>query len=350
MNYEIARTIILSIGWPMLIMGSIFVMHRAYQFYTKTGKTPIGKLIPLFALASIITAYALGFVATAFMYLDVIHGVLYVTPIFFIWFIIMVATILVSLRLNKEAYVYNRAVTLFNKSKDNFIAIVAHQLRTPLSGIKWTLDLLTQEKDLSEVAKKKIEQMNNENDKMIRIISDLLSITQLENNKITVRSEKIDIAHLLSDIITTLTPHAEKNNQSISYTKKDTQMNAYTVEVDTLLVGEAIKNIISNAINHGAHNNDIHIELFEDSTDNGKHNEKYICISVHNFGEKIPEARLKNMFEKFSRNNDDHEELVQEIGGLGLFIARSFMRLVKGDISVTSSEEHGTLFTIRLHK
>lgn len=342
MNYEIARTLILGIGWPMLIMGSIFVMHRAYQFYTKTGKTPIGKLVPLFALASIITAYALGFVATVFMYLDVIHGVLYVTPIFFIWFMIMVATILVSLRLNKEAYIYNRAMTLFNKSKDNFIAIVAHQLRTPLSGIKWTLDLLTQEKDLPDTAKKKIEQMNNANDKMIRIISDLLSIAQLENNKVAVRSEKIDIAHLLSDSITTLTPNAEKNNQSISYTKKDTTASAYTVEVDKLLVGEAIKNIISNAINHGAHGNDIHIELFEENKD--------ICISVHNFGEKIPEARLKNMFEKFSRNNDDHEELVQEIGGLGLFIARSFMRLVKGDISVTSSEEHGTLFTIRLHK
>ncbi len=345
MNYEIARTLILGIGWPMLIMGSIFVMHRAYQFYTKTGKTPIGKLVPLFALTSIITAYALGFVATTFMYIDIMRGVLYVTPIFGIWFIIMIAMILVSLRLNKEAYTYNRAMTLFNKSKDNFIAIVAHQLRTPLSGIKWTLDLLMQEKNLSGAVEKKVQQINTANDTMIRIISDLLSITQLENNKITVHSEKTDIANVLSDTIATLTPHAEKNNQSISYTKKDTYTNAsnaYTVEADKMLVGEAIKNIISNAINHGAHDSDIHIELFEEKKD--------ICISVHNFGETIPEARLKNMFEKFSRNNDDHEELVQEIGGLGLFIARSFVRLVRGDITVTSSEQHGTLFTIRLHR
>ena len=164
----------------------------------------------------------------------------------------------------------------------------------------------------------------------------------MDNNKVTIHSEKVNIVHLLTDIISTLTPNAEKNNQHLSYTKIDEDTQSYAVEVDKILVGEALKNIISNAINHGAHNNDIHIELFREN--------KYICISVHNFGEKIPEARLKNMFEKFSRNNDDHEELVQEIGGLGLFIARSFMRLVKGDITVTSNEEHGTLFTIRLHK
>ena len=90
LNYEIIMSLILYIGWPILIIGSINIAYQAWVFYTKMGSTPIAKLVSVFAISTIVTMYSLGLVSTMFMMTNTADGVLYVLPVFSIWFIFMI--------------------------------------------------------------------------------------------------------------------------------------------------------------------------------------------------------------------------------------------------------------------
>ncbi len=103
MTFEMIRSVILLIGWPFLIAGSVIIVIKAYHFYQKTNKLALGRLIMAETFGVLVSMYSLGLVSTAFMFHDVEEGVRIVLPIFLVWFVVMVAIYLISERWRDEA-------------------------------------------------------------------------------------------------------------------------------------------------------------------------------------------------------------------------------------------------------
>lgn len=101
MDMELIRNLILMVGWPVLVVGSIWLIILNQKFYRDTGKSVFGKLVFIMVCGWLISMYSLGFTASAFMLTD-INGVRFVLPIFMVWSLTMVLIIWTTLRLGKE--------------------------------------------------------------------------------------------------------------------------------------------------------------------------------------------------------------------------------------------------------
>ena len=105
---EVLRSVILFFGWPVLIAGSIFLYIQTYRFYTDVQKNVWGKLVLAMVAGWLITMYSLGIVSTAFMLVNVQEGVMFVLPIFGLWFLTMIMVVRTVLIWNKEAVNLNK--------------------------------------------------------------------------------------------------------------------------------------------------------------------------------------------------------------------------------------------------
>ncbi len=88
-NLEIVRTLILSIGWPVLIIGSVYLFTKGSrsQVYTMVKDSLVGKIVKVLALTMLVGMYGLGIVTTAYLFDNVVHGVAVGLPVFVVWFI-----------------------------------------------------------------------------------------------------------------------------------------------------------------------------------------------------------------------------------------------------------------------
>ena len=107
MTLETIRNLILLTGWPSLIIGSIFLLYKALQFYQDVNRVVFGKLVVIMTAGWLFTMYSLGIVATVAMYLDVATGVYVVLPIFIAWATSMVIVTVINLSWSKEAVTIN---------------------------------------------------------------------------------------------------------------------------------------------------------------------------------------------------------------------------------------------------
>ncbi|PIV51576.1 hypothetical protein COX67_01570 [Candidatus Falkowbacteria bacterium CG_4_10_14_0_2_um_filter_36_22] len=112
---EILRNIILIIGWPILILGSILFIYQSYNFYKKTQKLALGKLVVLETFGHLLSMYLLGFLSTYIMFINLGKGVIIVLPIFLVWIVVMVIVYQVSKKWEEEAAKIN---ILFYKIKE----------------------------------------------------------------------------------------------------------------------------------------------------------------------------------------------------------------------------------------
>ncbi len=341
MNYELARNLILGIGWPLLMVGGIYIIFKALLFYKRMGRTPISKLVPIFAYTTVITMFSLGYVSTTFMWSDAKRGVIFVLPIFTIWAVSMAIILYFAAKFDKKARHYNDMLIEFSKSKDDFVAIASHQLRTPLTGMKWTIDLLSSDQNLPESLKLKVSTIKDSNQKLLALIANLLSVVKIESGKIEPQKENLNIKAVINDSIKILQNNITYNNINLKFEIGD-ESKEYIIRCDKMLLGESVKNLLNNAISHAGKDGEVKIVLDDDRHD--------IIISVENNGPIIDPDRQRSIFDKFSRERVDNHEVIQDIGGLGLYITKKFINLAGGQVSVRSNKENGTAFIIRLKK
>ena len=341
MDYNLARDFILGIGWPVLIIGSVYIVFSALLFYKKMGRTPISKLVPIFASTTVITMFSLGYVATAFMWSDAKRGVILTMPIFIIWLVSMSVILYFAAKFDKKAIHYNDMLIEFSKTKDDFVAIASHQLRTPLTGMKWTIDLILADQNLHESLRPKVTLIKDSNQKLLALIANLLSVIKIESGKIKPRKESINVRSVIDDNVKMLQTNINYYHIKFEFKIKDMDKE-YIVDCDKMLLSESVKNLLSNAVSHAGQDGEVKVCLSDDNHD--------IIISVENNGPTIDENRQKSIFDKFSRERVDSHEVIQDIGGLGLYITKKFVNLAGGKVSVRSNKKEGTAFIIRLKK
>lgn len=222
------------------------------------------------------------------------------------------------------------------RTKNELITNVAHDLRTPLTSIIGYLELLSGKVTLpEEMQHKYIDIAYTKAKRLEKLIEDLFGFTKLNYGKISMKVAKLDIVKLLSQLLEEFYPSfADKN---LSY-ELQSNVPAQIIMADGNLLARLFDNLINNAIKYGADGKRILVKIHGE--------EETVTVSVINYGYVIPKDELSLIFDKFYRV--EHSRSVNTGGtGLGLAIAKNIVDMHGGTINVTSDTD-GTVFTICL--
>lgn len=226
------------------------------------------------------------------------------------------------------------------QAKNDFLSMVSHQLRTPLSATKWILESLTTGKNFTYKQKSEMTDLVISNERLINLVNKLLNVTRIESGKLVVNKKLVDLKKLIGDIVFSLTALANKKNKKIKIFFSGKTENVFC---DPVLLGEAVENLLKNAIDYsGEENKEISISVRERTND--------YLISVHNNGIIDPDTFDKiKKFDKFARGSESLN--IEPLGsGLGLFITKKIIEANGGKIWFESNSKSRTTFYLTLNK
>ncbi len=222
------------------------------------------------------------------------------------------------------------------RTKNELITNIAHDLRTPLTSIIGYLELLSGETKLDpEVQKKYIGIAYVKTKRLEKLIEDLFGFTKLNYGKISMHVAKVDVVKLLSQLLEEFYPSFVDKN--LSY-ELQSNVPAQMISADGNLLARLSDNLINNAIKYGADGKRILVKVHG--------SEELVTIQVINYGYVIPEEELPLIFNKFYRVEQSRSTNTGGTG-LGLAIAKNIVDMHGGIIHVTS-DLSGTVFTVKL--
>lgn len=230
-----------------------------------------------------------------------------------------------------------------NRMKTEFVGIVSHQLRTPLSGLKWSLELL-RSKRLGEVNDKQMEYLDvikDSNDRMIKLVNELLSVNRIDQQRLEMRPKSFNIEDLIEKEVRQLIPIADEHNVQLQYKKPE---NLPQVYADQDKVQMVVQNLIDNAIKYSKKEGGL-VKI--DVGIINKRNNKLVKVIVRDDGVGIPDMFKSQIFGKFFRGDNLIKQRVEGTG-LGLFIAKGIINLSGGEIDFHSEENQGSAFWFTL--
>jgi signal transduction histidine kinase len=225
--------------------------------------------------------------------------------------------------------------------KTEFVSISAHQLRTPLSAVKWTLRMILDE-DLGEISKEQrefLEKTYLSNERMIHLINDLLNITRIEEGRFLYNVKSQDIIEIAEGIISPVKEVAQRKGLRFEFQKSKTEIPK--LELDPEKISLVFQNLLDNAVHYTKTGGLVKISI------DCLKNKKEILISVKDTGIGISKAQQKRVFTRFFRGTNAIKTETQGTG-LGLFIAKNIVEAHGGRIWFESKENKGTTFYFTL--
>lgn len=222
------------------------------------------------------------------------------------------------------------------RTKNELITNIAHDLRTPLTSIIGYLELLAGDTLVQpELQRKYIEIAYTKTKRLEKLIEDLFGFTKMTYGKMAMHVGSVDLIKLLSQLLEEFYPSfADKN---LSY-ELQSNVPAKVITADGNLLARLFDNLIGNAIKYGADGKRILVKV--------QAGEQVVTISVINYGYVIPEDELPMIFEKFYRVEQSRSTNTGGTG-LGLAISKSIVEMHGGSITA-SSDLTGTVFTVKL--
>lgn len=223
-----------------------------------------------------------------------------------------------------------------NRSKDEFISIASHQLRTPATGVKQYIGMLLEGfvGELQSEQKKMLEKAYQSNERQLQIVSDLLKVARVDAGKIMLKKSEVMLSELIQDIIREQASTYESRSQSLIYEPLIPDMY---ISVDRDSFRMVLENIVDNASKYSEEGKSVSIEV--------SHDEKQFEIKVVDHGVGIAEDDKERLFKKFSRINNS---LSTKVGGtgLGLYWAHKIIDLHDGEIIYRPTQDGGSTFII----
>lgn len=223
-----------------------------------------------------------------------------------------------------------------DKMKSEFISVTSHQLRTPLSSMKWFMEMLLGG-DLGEVPVKQKEVLTdiyNSNERVITLVNDLLDVSRIESGKVVLEPTPTNLVDFFKSMLPEVEQNFKKRNQVFDFIKPD---NLPRISVDPRLIWQTVQNLLTNASKYTPEGGKITLELTLE--------EKVIMLKVQDNGYGIPEFQKHRIFEKFFRADNISK---MEGTGLGLYIAREIAEASGGKLWFESAEGKGTTFFFTL--
>jgi two-component system, sensor histidine kinase and response regulator len=226
-----------------------------------------------------------------------------------------------------------------NRSKDEFIALASHQLRTPATAVKQYVGMLMDgyAGDLTKDQMRLLKTAYQSNERQLLVVNDILKIAQLDLEKVVLKPRRRNIGRLIETVLKDVYPAAVERSQQVDYVQPDDPVRA---SVDGDFFRMAIGNIIDNASKYTPEGGAITITLEGQPAGSA-------TIEVHDEGVGIAIDDMEKLFKKFSRIQNP---LSVKVGGtgLGLYWANEIIELHGGTIQVSSKLGRGTTFLITL--
>lgn len=228
---------------------------------------------------------------------------------------------------------------LIEQMKTEFVSLAAHQLRTPLSAIKWTLRMLL-DGDLGEITEEQrdfIEKTYKSNERMITLINNLLNITRIEEGRYLYKPTLTNIENVIQSVVDFYKEEIKRKNIKFEFQKPEEKVTQVLIDVEKIRL--AIQNLLDNALKYTLPGGKVTISLKEDKDE--------IEIFVKDSGVGIPKDQQEKVFTKFFRGANIMR-METEGSGLGLFIAKNIIEAHGGKIWFRSEEGKGTTFYFTL--
>lgn len=224
-----------------------------------------------------------------------------------------------------------------DQMKDSFLSVAAHQLRTPLGGMRWNMELLL-DGDLGKLPKKaheSIQQIYDNSKRMIVLVNDLLNVARIDQNRGHEEKITIDIGQILSDVVKAM--YGEGIRHEVKITLRRTKASVPKILASPKHFYEAFQNLISNSIKYNRVGGTVVVTLTESDAST--------VVTVADTGIGIPESAQSKIFSKFFRApNAVLKET--EGSGLGLSVVKSYLEEAGASIRFESQENVGTTFFI----
>ncbi len=223
----------------------------------------------------------------------------------------------------------------FDRKKSDFISIAAHQLRTPLSGIKWALRMLLNGEigPVNDVQKTFLTKVDENNIRMINIVNDLLIADRLQFSKSNYKVEDVNISNLIHNVILEMTHRASKHNISIEYKNKSKDLPPAYIDIKSIRV--VLQNLLENSVVYTLDGGKVEIDVKKEGN--------YLTVSIADNGIGIPEGQQKDVYKKFFRARNAVRQETDGTG-LGLYIVKTIVEMNGGIIYFESHEGKGTTF------
>jgi signal transduction histidine kinase len=233
----------------------------------------------------------------------------------------------------------NEKLTQLDQMKSEIISIVAHQLRTPLSAIKWTLKILIDE-DVGKInpeQRELLEKGFESNERMIGLVNDVLAVDRLESGKLKYEFVPVQFEEIVQDMIHNLLPLATQNNIRVEFSSPEQLLPKIKIDPDKM--HDVLQNLIDNAIKYTKSGGVVAVGVAMDGN--------LLHFWVKDNGIGIPEEEKEKIFSRFFRAGNAVRTKTDG-SGLGLFIAQSVVKRHGGEVWFESVVDVGTTFHVTL--
>lgn len=229
-----------------------------------------------------------------------------------------------------------RRMKIVDDSRQEFVANVSHELKTPITSVKVLADSLLDQQDVpAELYREFLVDITQEIEREDKIINDLLALVKMDKAAAQLNISVVNINDLAEIILKRLRPIARKNDIELLLVSA----REVLAEVDEVKMSLILTNLVENAIKYNKENGKVTVTLDADH--------QFFTVEVADTGIGIPEESLVKIYERFYRVDKSHS---REIGGtgLGLAITRSAIRLHRGSIRAESKLGEGTRFLVKM--
>jgi signal transduction histidine kinase len=240
---------------------------------------------------------------------------------------------------NRKSWEYiqkNKILSEVERLKTNFISMMSHDLKTPLARIQGMLDIILRENQpLNTAQSEAIESIRHSADDLLKFVNTILNYAQLESDGVQIHLQARDINELLKEVV--------KKNEFLARLKKVSitveQEPLFSIYIDPELIKQVLSNLVENAIKYSPEGGKVLVTTEEQ--------DGQVVIQVADQGMGIPSDELESIFMKFYRSKNAKVSPIKG-SGLGLYLAKYFVELHDGRISVESQVGQGSTFMVEL--
>ena len=231
----------------------------------------------------------------------------------------------------------NEQLKELDLSKSRFFANISHELRTPLTLVSGPIEQILNETEssLDPTTKRKLTMVRKNTDSLKTLINDILDLSKLKANKLTLNTQSIKLTPFLKEITQRFNVLAEQKGITFDYHIKD--LTIQEVEVDSQKLEKIIINLLSNAFKYTPRRGNINLSTSQEN------NQLQIIIS--DSGRGISENDLPYIFDRYFQSNDPKKPL-EGGSGIGLSLVKELINLMEGEISVKSNKKTGSTFKL----
>ncbi|HTK39512.1 MAG TPA: ATP-binding protein [Patescibacteria group bacterium] len=232
----------------------------------------------------------------------------------------------------------NEKLKKLDATKDEFVSMASHQLRTPLTSIKGYISMVL-DGDAGEITdqqRKLLKEAFASSERMVRLIGDFLNVSRLQTGKFIIDRKAVDLATLIRDEVDSIESMAATRAITLNYKGPK---RFPTMQLDEDKIRQVVMNFIDNAIYYSRAESTIVVRLAQDGSD--------AVLEVHDHGIGVPKESLEKLFTKFFRAENARRQRPDGTG-VGLYLAKRVITEHGGKLIVESTEGKGSVFGFRL--